>query len=556
MRCVHSPSRFQYADQMSSVTPFRCPFCGNGGVRTREHVWAQWMRKSVGARLLLKGATGRRVPVAVEDLQVDERGKFQLVGSDVIRIAQLLPHVTIDVCRDCNGGWMKRLEDDAKKVMGPWASAAWPFRLDCNAQTLLATWATKSWMAYALIRKRDEGPFAFDERRAMVTSPSPLVRSRVWIMHSDAPTARVAMGLQPTLMTPSGEVPDVTSMIDNAGFGFLAYNELVFFIAIAPESDSPLLDLVEDEVNSGGFSKRIWPVSDSASFPERCAPAPVMSDLLAIASNVLRAVGLPVVGLSKSDLDEVQRAYAAGVETNQIHAIWQPDSLARLERRRISDDPDGYGKTWRPYKVLGGIEWHGGRFEAAVEHYRRAQQFGATLQDIGSQLCDALMHTGEYAKAQRESKQVMFEGPNEWRDVFRDAILHEVVEELGLKRQKRRWRREDGTITVSDDTIRAAKRHLRRTDALDVVSWSVLGHDLHEGTRMSTIMASAYLGQSTTAWLALSCQAASDPPGTPLREVVAEALSDSPEVLVELQSVFDEADAEEFREVREFVEDC
>ncbi len=73
---------------------------------------------------------------------------------------------------------------------------------------------------------------------------------------------------------------------------------------------------------------------------------------------------------------------------------------------------------------------------------------------------------------------------------------------------------------------------------------------------MSTILASAYLGQSITAWLALSCQAASYPPGTPLREVVAEALSDSHEVLVELQSVFDEADAEELRKVREFVEDC
>ena len=140
--------------------------------------------------------------VAVEDLQVDKRGKYQFVESDQVRIAQLLPHVTIDVCRDCNGGWMKRLEDDAKKVIGPWSSAGWPFRLNSSAQTLLAAWATKSWMAYAMIRKRDEGPFDFDERRTMVKSQSPLARSRVWIMHSDAPTAHVAMGLQSTLMRP------------------------------------------------------------------------------------------------------------------------------------------------------------------------------------------------------------------------------------------------------------------------------------------------------------------------------------------------------------------
>ena len=124
------------------------------------------------------------------------------------------------------------------------------------------------------------------------------------------------------------------------------------------------------------------------------------------------------MGLSKSNLDAVQRAYAAGADTHQIRAKWLPDSLAKLERERISNDPDGYEMTWRPYKVLGGIEWHGGRFEAAVDRYRRAQQFGATLQDIGSQLCDALTSTGEFAKAQRVSAQLMNEGPNEWRDVF------------------------------------------------------------------------------------------------------------------------------------------
>lgn len=514
------------------------------------------MRKSVGAQQLLRGATGRRVPVAVGDLQADERGKYQLVERDVVRVAELLPHVTIDVCGDCNGGWMKRLEDEAKMLMSPWSLAGWPFWLDHDAQIALAAWATKSWMAYALIHKRDKGPFTVEERRTMASDPSPLPRSRIWLMHSDAPTARVAMGLHPTLIKPSEEVPDVTAEIDNAGFGFLAYNQLAFFIAIAPEPDSPLLDLVEEEVETSGYAKRIWPPSASTSFPQRCAPASVMSELLAVPGNFHRAAGLPVVGLSKSELEQVRRAHAAGLDVQQIRAIWQPESLAQLERKRISDDPDGYGKTWRPYKVLGGIEWHGGRFEAAIEHYRTAQRFGATIQDIGSQLCDALMCAGEFAKAQRVCEQVMSEGRNEWRDVFREAILYEVVEQLGLKRQKRQWRREDVTVVVSEDTIRAAKRHLRRSDALDVVSWNLLAHDVRQGTRLSTIMASAYLGESDLAWFALSCQAASFPAEEPLREVVAEALARSPEVVAKLQETFDAADADELREVRQFVEAC
>jgi hypothetical protein len=496
------------------------------------------------------------VPVAVGDLQADERGKYQLVERDIVRVAELLPHVTIDVCKDCNGGWMKHLEDEAKMLMSPWSSAGWPFWLDRDAQTALAAWVTKSWMAYALIHKRDEGPFTIEERRAMAGSPSPLPRSRIWFMHSDAPTARVAMGLHPTLIKPAEELPDVTSDIDNAGFGFLAYNELVFFVAIAPEPVSPLLDLVEEEVETFGYAERIWPPSASTSFPQRCAPASVMSDLLAIPGHFQRAIGLPVVGLSKSELEDVRRAYAAGAGVQQIRAIWQPDSLARLERKRISDDPDGYGKTWRPYKVLGGIEWHGGRFEAAVEYYRTAQQYGATIQDIGSQLCDALMHAGEFAKAQRVCEQVMSEGRNEWRDVFREAILYEVVEQLGVKRQKRRLRREDVTVAVSEDSIRAAKRRLRRSDALDAVSWDLLAHDVHPGTELSTLMASAYLGESGLAWFALSCEVASFQAEEPLREVVAEALAATPEVIAKLREWFDNANSDELREVRQFVEDC
>ncbi|VXB04450.1 hypothetical protein [Aeromicrobium sp. 9AM] len=540
---------------MSSRTPFRCPFCGEAGVKTREHVWAQWMRKSVGAQQLLKGATGRRVPVAVGDLQIDERGKYQLVERDIVRVAELLPHVTIDVCLGCNGGWMKRLEDDAKTLMGPWSAAGWPIQLDQDAQTALAVWATKSWMAYALIHQRDEGPFTSDERRAMVSEPGPLARTRIWVVHSDAPTAWVGMGLHPTLMKPSDEVPDVTTEMDNAGFGFLAYNELAFFMAIAPEPKSPLLDFVEEDMDSNGFAKRIWPASAPTSFPQHCAPAPVMSDLLAIPGNFHRATGLPVVGLGKTELEDVRRAYEAGADAFQIRAVWQPESLARLERKRISDDPDGYAKTWRPYKVLGGIEWHGGRFEAAVEHYRTAQRFGATVQDIGSQLCDALMFAGEFAKAQRVCDEVMSEGRNEWRDVFRDAILYEVVEELGLKRQKRRRRREDVTMTVSDEAIRVAKRYLRRSDALDVVSWSVLAHDVRPDTRLSTVMASAYLGDSVMPWFGLSCEVVPLSPGEPLRDAVSEGLADSATVVAELLRLFDESADDDLLEVRQFVEE-
>ncbi len=199
------------------------------------------------------------------------------------------------------------------------------------------------------------------------------------------------------------------------------------------------------------------------------------------------------VRLSESDLQEVQAAYAAGADAFQVRAKWQPDDLAQIERWRIENDPDGYGKTWQPYMTLGGIEWHGGRHEAALEHYRRAQANGATMREIGSQLCDTLMHVGAYAEAQALSKELMAEGPNEWRDVFLEAILYELVDELGLKQQRRRQRRHgEYSIRVTRKAARAAWRHIRKRDALDRLSWDVLGHSIDKRSRFTSILATAY----------------------------------------------------------------
>lgn len=526
---------------VSSDRAFHCPFCGNQGKRTAEHVWARWMRSTPGARQLLVGATGRRLKVATQDLDLGVDGKYQLVDGESVPVAELLPHVTVDVCLTCNTGWMKRLEDAVKHLLAPWTKVGWPVNLDRGSQVLLSAWATKSWMAYALSQRKDTGPFSDAERRAMAAGPAPFDRSRVWTMQSDAPTAYVGMGLLPTLITPDGEVPDLTSAPNNAGFGYLAYNGLVFFAAVAPAADSPLLDLIEELVDDVGFAKRIWPPSGEEFFPTRCAPAPAMSELLGIAGSFERYAALPVVGLSASEVQEVRSTYAAGgADVLQIRARWQPNELAQLDRWRIENDPDGYGMTWQPYKTLGGIEWHGGRYQAALDHYRRAQQYGATMQDIGSQLCDTLMHLGAYAEAQVISNQLMSDGANEWGDVFREAILHELVNELRLEEQER-LPREQGevTIRVSRKSARRAWRHIRKQDALDSISWAVLGQRIRRRTRFTSIMASAYFGLSVSAWLALSMHAATCPHDAQDVHAIGDGLAEFPDIAATLIELLD-----------------
>ena len=81
------------------------------------------------------------------------------------------------------------------------------------------------------------------------------------------------------------------------------------------------------------------------------------------------------------------------------------------------------------------------------------------------------MHVGAYAEAGALSKGLMAEGPNEWRDVFLEAILYELVDELGLKQQRRRQRRHgEYSIRV---TRKAARAHgdasasgMRSTDSM------------------------------------------------------------------------------------------
>lgn len=42
---------------------FVCPFCGDAGKRTDEHLWAQWLRQTEGAKALLQDSHGERIPI-------------------------------------------------------------------------------------------------------------------------------------------------------------------------------------------------------------------------------------------------------------------------------------------------------------------------------------------------------------------------------------------------------------------------------------------------------------------------------------------------------------
>lgn len=513
------------------------------------------MRQSPGARRLLAGATGKRTAHPLEDFIFDDDGRLSSVTSGTAAVAELLPHVWIPVCGDCNGGWMSRLEDQVRTLLRSWTRTRWPIQLTASAQTTLSAWVSKSWMAYALIRGRDEGPFTVGERRVMTDRAAPLSRSRIWLVHSDAATAHVGMSLLPMLVASEDEVHRVATMNSNAGFGHVAYDGLVFFLAHAREEDSAFFQHIESQIDEIGPIKRIWPPSEDQHFPDAQAPPHVISDLFALADAHQRVHALPTVGLTLAEMEEAQRARSLGATPFQIRAIWQPESLAQFERKRLQDDPDGYGRTWEPYKTLGGIEWHGGRFNEAIELYEQARTNSATTQDIGSQMCDALLHAGRYEDAQAVADEVDQQGPNEWRDAFRSAILFELVDELGLRHQNRQQRTAGGTIEVNDENTRAAYEYLETTDALDMPSWAVIAQDDPAGARISRIMASAYLGEAEEAWFLLSAAAYHWPDDEPLKQPLLEGLrAQPPETHAFIRDVLAEDRSPETVQLRGYLE--
>jgi hypothetical protein len=102
----------------------RCAFCGSSDPLSNEHVFADWIGRSLGVTDAPGQQTmGRaRNPVPTPSWSGTP---FQMtVGS---------------VCADCNNGWISRLETETSRILGPMLSGT-PRRPTSDDQTLLPRW--------------------------------------------------------------------------------------------------------------------------------------------------------------------------------------------------------------------------------------------------------------------------------------------------------------------------------------------------------------------------------------------------------------------------------
>jgi hypothetical protein len=141
--------------------------CGSSKDLTDEHVISKTVRRQVpGVKLVWRTYRGRRS-----------------------RALQALHVVLKDaVCRTCNGGWMKELEDDFVALLGPQIRAEGGLALNPAASERAATWAVKTGLLLEIHHSGlgDSDTFApTNNLRWLADHRSPPPGAEVWIGQYD-----------------------------------------------------------------------------------------------------------------------------------------------------------------------------------------------------------------------------------------------------------------------------------------------------------------------------------------------------------------------------------
>jgi hypothetical protein len=115
-----------------------CLFCDNAA-NSKEDVLPVWIQERVKGKrpILVNGFSGNR-PIVMQGMQSNLR--------------------TACVCKDCNGGWMSRLEENARKILGPLMEDI-HLVLNGDQQLLIAKWAVKTAMTAETFNRTTRRPF-------------------------------------------------------------------------------------------------------------------------------------------------------------------------------------------------------------------------------------------------------------------------------------------------------------------------------------------------------------------------------------------------------------
>lgn len=130
-----------------------CWMCGRPGRLTEEHAFPDWIRR-------IFALDGNDIFLSDHRAGIAERSRTWINRSGEVTVRS--------VCRNCNQGWMSRLETRCKPVLEPLITGH-RARLEAAAQGCLALWAVKTaWVFQS--RNPTTSTCTAEQRRALATA--------------------------------------------------------------------------------------------------------------------------------------------------------------------------------------------------------------------------------------------------------------------------------------------------------------------------------------------------------------------------------------------------
>ncbi|HEY4934600.1 MAG TPA: hypothetical protein VII23_23790 [Terriglobales bacterium] len=174
------------------------------------------------------------------------------------------------VCRNCNNGWMHRLEDETIPIMGPMLSEQSSF-LDVVSQRTIAAWALKTAMVLDSTAIAKHRPLFYSraERISLRESLRIPLRTFVWLGHSlDFGLACSSIATHLTILSPFHPYSLKESTLGQVST-FLVCNLAiqVMTVHVPAEYSDGAIDISPPEGPWGDLLVSVWPPSRLSYWP-------------------------------------------------------------------------------------------------------------------------------------------------------------------------------------------------------------------------------------------------------------------------------------------------
>lgn len=162
------------------------------------------------------------------------------------------------VCRECNNGWMSRLENEAKPILERMLDDR-PVGLDLAQRAIVGMWSMKTAMVLEAIDAHDQRVYTQEERARLRSLSAIPERSLVWLARVLEPTLLLS---GKTLLRASESDERDRALATTFVFGHLAIQVASFRFG----ANHPPEVRVTTDVKRGAWSEstvRIWPADEA-----------------------------------------------------------------------------------------------------------------------------------------------------------------------------------------------------------------------------------------------------------------------------------------------------